>query len=74
MNTVSKNNPLIKLAEDFELKMADVEGLQFILPWQGTFSGPDIGPITKEAAEVKLFLYLYQCIVFYFQIHFASLF
>ena len=55
LNIVSKSNPLIQLAEDFELKTASLEGLQFIVPWQGkVFSnGADISEITRDAAQVS---------------------
>ncbi|XP_005089304.1 polyamine oxidase 3 [Aplysia californica] len=52
-NVISKNNPLLELAEDFELKTSSIEGLQFIIPWEGkVYSGSDIQDITKEAGQI----------------------
>lgn len=52
-NTMVRDNPLIELSEDFELKGAFVENLQFIIPWQNkAFSGDQLDEITKESAMV----------------------
>ena len=53
LNIVSKNNPLLELVEDFELKTATLEGLALIVPWEGkVYSGADISHITKDASLV----------------------
>ena len=55
LNIVSKNNPLLELAEDFELKTAALEGLAFFVPWEGkVYTGTDISQITKDASQVML--------------------
>ncbi|CAL1526224.1 unnamed protein product [Lymnaea stagnalis] len=52
-NVVSKNNPLVKLAEDFELKSTKLDNLQFIVPWeQKHFSGEELTQITRQAGQI----------------------
>lgn len=54
-NVISKNNPLIELAESFDLKIASIDNLQFIVPWlKRSYSGDQLSEITQEAAKVSL--------------------
>ncbi|KAH9500581.1 hypothetical protein Btru_076974 [Bulinus truncatus] len=53
LNVISKTNPLIELAENFELKSSSLDSLQFILPWeQKHFSGDELSQITQRAVQI----------------------
>ncbi|XP_055881428.1 uncharacterized protein LOC106052168 [Biomphalaria glabrata] len=53
LNVVSKNNPLIELAESFDLKSISLDSLQFIVPWeQKVYSRDDLSEITNKAFQI----------------------
>uniref|UniRef100_A0A0B6ZZ31 Amine oxidase domain-containing protein n=1 Tax=Arion vulgaris TaxID=1028688 RepID=A0A0B6ZZ31_9EUPU len=53
LSVISKENPLIELAEKFDLKVASVQKLQFIIPWKKiSYSGDDLSKITHQAAQI----------------------
>ncbi|CAG5133135.1 unnamed protein product [Candidula unifasciata] len=53
LSVISKENPLIELAEQFDLKMASVKDLQFIVPWEKkAYTGAELSDITHQAAQI----------------------
>ncbi|GFO27775.1 lysine-specific histone demethylase 1 homolog 1 [Plakobranchus ocellatus] len=49
----NKNNPLVELAEDFELKSVNIGQLQFLIPWEKrVISGKELTTISMETSKI----------------------
>ncbi|XP_059152255.1 lysine-specific histone demethylase 1A-like [Physella acuta] len=52
-NVIAKNNPLMELADNFELKSTPIDNMQFIVPWEDKrYSGDELTKITRQAAQI----------------------